>query len=51
MCSFKRHTHMIIVLSPAKTLDYEFETNSNHSIPAFLSQSTQLIGQLKKERT
>ena len=40
---------MIIVLSPAKTLDYEFETNSNHSIPAFLSQSTQLIGQLKKK--
>jgi len=40
---------MIIILSPAKTLDYEFETNSNHSIPAFLSESTQLIGQLKKK--
>ena len=40
---------MIIVLSPAKTLDYEFETNSNHSVPVFLSQSTQLIGQLKKK--
>ena len=40
---------MIIVLSPAKTLDYEFETNSHYSIPAFLSQSTQLIGQLKKK--
>ena len=40
---------MIIVLSPAKTLDYEFETNSKHSVPAFLSQSTQLIGQLKKK--
>jgi len=40
---------MIIVLSPAKTLDYEFETDGNHSIPSFLSQSSKLIGQLKKK--
>ena len=40
---------MIIVLSPAKTLDYEFETDENHSIPSFLSQSSKLIGQLKKK--
>ena len=40
---------MIIVLSPAKTLDYEFETDGNHSAPSFLSQSSKLIGQLKKK--
>ena len=40
---------MIIVLSPAKTLDYEFETDGNHSVPSFLSQSSELIGQLKKK--
>jgi len=40
---------MIIVLSPAKTLDYEFETDGNHSVPFFLSQSSKLIGQLKKK--
>ena len=40
---------MIIVLSPAKTLDYEFETDGNHSVPPFLSQSSKLIGQLKKK--
>ena len=40
---------MIIVLSPAKTLDYEFETTGNHSVPAFLGQSTKLISQLKKK--
>tara|TARA_Y200000002_G_scaffold108177_1_gene88483 strand:+ start:659 stop:1429 length:771 start_codon:yes stop_codon:yes gene_type:complete len=40
---------MIIVLSPAKTLDYEFETSGNHSVPAFLGQSTKLISQLKKK--
>ena len=38
---------MIIVLSPAKTLDYEFESNRDHSVPAFLSQSTKLINNLK----
>ena len=40
---------MIIVLSPAKTLDYEFETDGNHSVPSFLSQSSKLMGQLKKK--
>ena len=40
---------MIIVLSPAKTLDYEFQTDGNHSVPSFLSQSSKLIGQLKKK--
>ena len=40
---------MIIVLSPAKTLDYEFEASGNYSVPAFLDQSTKLIGQLKKK--
>ena len=40
---------MIIVLSPAKTLDYEFETDGNHSVPSFLSHSSNLIGQLKKK--
>ena len=38
---------MIIVLSPAKTLDYEFESNHEHSVPAFLSQSSKLIINLK----
>jgi cytoplasmic iron level regulating protein YaaA (DUF328/UPF0246 family) len=40
---------MIIVLSPAKTLDYEFDTDTNNSVPSFLSQSSKLIGQLKKK--
>ena len=38
---------MIIVLSPAKTLDYEFESTHDHSVPAFLSQSSKLIHNLK----
>ncbi len=38
---------MIIVLSPAKTLDYEFESNHDHSVPAFLSQSSKLISNLR----
>ena len=38
---------MIIVLSPAKTLDYEFESNHEHCVPAFLSQSSKLISNLK----
>ena len=38
---------MIIVLSPAKTLDYEFESNHVHSVPIFLSQSSKLISNLK----
>ena len=40
---------MIIVLSPAKTLDYEFDVNSEHSVPAFLGQSSKLISELKKK--
>ena len=40
---------MIIVLSPAKTLDYEFETSGNHSVPSFLGQSSKLIKHLKKK--
>ena len=40
---------MIIVLSPAKTLDYEFEAGSSHSVPTFLSQSSKLIKELKKK--
>ena len=38
---------MIIVLSPAKTLDYEFEVSGSHSVPDFLSHSSKLIKQLK----
>jgi len=40
---------MIIVLSPAKTLDYGFNANGDHSVPAFLSQSSKLIKELKKK--
>ena len=40
---------MIIVLSPAKTLDYEFESNHEHSVPAFLNNSSKLIGELKEK--
>ncbi len=40
---------MIIVLSPAKTLDYKFESNHDHSVPAFLSQSSKLINNLKSK--
>ena len=40
---------MIIVLSPAKTLDYDFEANSKHSVPSFLGQSSELIKQLKQK--
>ena len=39
---------MIIVLSPAKTLDYDFESNNKHSVPSFLGQSSKLIKQLKQ---
>lgn len=38
---------MIIVLSPAKTLDYSVTTPENHTAPQFLSQSAQLIKTLK----
>ena len=40
---------MIIVLSPAKTLDYDFEPKGDHSVPVFLAQSSKLINQLKKK--
>ena len=40
---------MIIVLSPAKTLDYDFEANNKHSVPSFLGQSSELIKQLKQK--
>ena len=40
---------MIIVLSPAKTLDYDFESNNKHSVPSFLGQSSKLINQLKQK--
>ena len=40
---------MIIVLSPAKTLDYDFEVNKKHSVPSFLGQSSKLINQLKQK--
>ena len=38
---------MIIVLSPAKTLDYSVDPKSNHTAPQFLSQSSKLIKTLK----
>ena len=40
---------MIIVLSPAKTLDYEFESNHEHSVPVFLNKSSKLIVELKEK--
>ena len=40
---------MIIVLSPAKTLDYDFEVNKKYSVPSFLGQSSKLISQLKQK--
>ena len=40
---------MIIVLSPAKTLDYNFEVSNKHSVPAFLNQSSKLIKLLQKK--
>jgi cytoplasmic iron level regulating protein YaaA (DUF328/UPF0246 family) len=38
---------MLIVLSPAKTLDYSIDPKSNHTAPQFLSQSSKLIKTLK----
>ena len=38
---------MIIVLSPAKTLDYSFDTEVNSTAPQFLSQSSKLVKNLK----
>ena len=40
---------MIILLSPAKTLDYDFNTTNEYSVPAFLNQSSKLIGELKEK--
>ena len=40
---------MIIVLSPAKTLDYGVDPKSNHTAPQFLSQSSNLIKTLKEK--
>ena len=39
--------NMIIVLSPAKTLDYSNTANENHTAPQFLNQSSKLIKTLK----
>ena len=42
---------MIIVLSPAKTLDYSSVNNiDDYSSPVFLQKSKDLIGELKKKR-
>jgi len=38
---------MIIVLSPAKTLDYSIPVSDAHTVPQFLSQSSKLIKTLK----
>ena len=40
---------MLIVLSPAKTLDYSVDPKSNHTAPKFLSQSSKLIKTLKEK--
>ena len=40
---------MIIVLSPAKTLDYQFEPKGDNSVPAFLGKSSKLVNQLKQK--
>lgn len=40
---------MLIVLSPAKTLDYETAPNTDaHTLPDFVSHSAELIGELRK---
>ena len=42
---------MIILLSPAKTLDYERTTiNASHSVPSLLSRSKTLINDLKEKK-
>ena len=40
---------MLIVLSPAKTLDYSVDPKSNHTAPQFLNQSSKLIKNLKEK--
>ena len=43
---------MIIVLSPAKTLDYTTQRNiDDFSSPVFLNKSKNLIGELKKKKS
>ena len=43
---------MIILLSPAKTLDYESPNiNIGHSVPSLLSKSKILIKDLKSKKT
>ena len=40
---------MLIVLYPAKTLDFGIDAKSNHTAPQFLSQSSNLIKNLKQK--
>ena len=40
---------MLILLSPAKTLDYSIDSNSNHTAPQFLNQSAKLIKILRQK--
>jgi len=40
---------MLILLSPAKTLDYSIDPKSNHTAPQFLNQSAKLIKILKEK--
>ena len=40
---------MLILLSPAKTLDYSVDPKSNHTAPQFLNQSAKLIKVLKEK--
>ena len=40
---------MLILLSPAKTLDYSIHSKSNHTAPQFLKQSSKLIKILRQK--
>lgn len=40
---------MLILLSPAKTLDYSIDSKSNHTAPQFLNQSSKLIKILRQK--
>ena len=40
---------MLIILSPAKTLDYSIDSKSNHTAPQFLNQSAKLIKILRQK--
>jgi hypothetical protein len=47
--AFPLSAHMIIVLSPAKSLDYETPPHiSKHTLPDFIDESAELIQQLRK---